>query len=74
MHSSRMRTARSLTASRCIRQEGRACPGVGRHVCMGGVCAWGCACLGRGGGACVPGGNGGRCACPGGVRATHAPL
>ena len=56
MHSSRMRTARSLTASRSMHRgsvhaEGRACVPGGSRGCLGEVLhaqgvvpAWGCAC------------------------------
>ena len=62
MHSSRMRTASSLTASRSIRW-GACMPG--RGACAQGVCArGGHACLGRGAcvhaqgeGVCMPGGH-----------------
>ena len=58
MQSSRMHTARSLTASRNIRREacvpgpGRACPR--KHACLGrGVCAWGEGVCVGGGGVCL---------------------
>ena len=61
MHSSRMRTARSLTTSHSI-CWGCVCPG-------GGVCVpRGCACPGGGGCVCL-GGN----VCPGGVYAGGMP-
>ena len=71
MHSSRMRTARSLTASRSIGGVG-ACMagGVTGGVCMAVGCVAGCAwqgvMCGRGGGACVAGGVYGR-----GLRGVH---
>ena len=64
MHSSRMRTTRSLTASRSISQGGMHAWGggacvPGRHACLGGACTGGHACPGDvclGGHACLGGG------------------
>ena len=64
MHSSRMRTGRSLTVC-CSLLPGGGVPGLGGVVCSGGVCSqgvclvWGGAWSGGGGGVCLlPGGSG----------------
>ena len=51
MHSSRMRTARLLTASRSMGEEGRGACMAGGHAWQGGIC---------GRGVCVAGGVRGR--------------